>query len=71
MSGHNIKNMVDREITPGTGRWYKFTSKTGVVTGRANINESVASIVPWPNGLEVIVGYNEENDEICIRPLKY
>ena len=59
-------------IVIGTGRWYKTISeKTGVSLGKLNINDNVAKEIPFENRQEVVIAYNKEKNEFCVRPLKY
>lgn len=49
---------------PSTGRWYSSDRKI-------NISAKTAREVPWNDGVQVVIAYDKETDEIKIKRLVY
>lgn len=53
----------DDNVPVSTGRWY------GV--GRINVNCKTAKQIPWASGTQVVIIYDEVDNELRIKPLVY
>lgn len=51
------------DIITGTGKWY--------ISGRINLNEDIKKEVTYDNGQKLVVSFNKETQELCMKPLKY
>lgn len=56
----------------GTGKYYKSENpKTGAVSGKINVNDNVARAMMYENGQDMVIVYNRETRETCMKPLGY
>lgn len=56
-------SQTDDNARPVTGGWY--------TTGRINVPSKITKKVPWENCAQVVILYDEKEDELRIKKLSY
>ena len=60
----------DDNLIKGTTKWYFIESKkTGVVSGKFAVRQSVAQHLPFKNGEELLIEFDKAKGTVCIRKL--
>jgi hypothetical protein len=62
MINQDLSTSVEKSAI-STGRWY--------TVGRINVCAQTSREVPWASGTQVVIVYDEEKDEMRIKPLRY
>ncbi|MCK9310846.1 MAG: hypothetical protein M0P26_01065 [Bacteroidales bacterium] len=62
MINQDLSTSVEKAAI-STGRWY--------TVGRINVCAQTSREVPWASGTQVVIVYDEERDEMRIKPLRY
>jgi hypothetical protein len=60
----------DDNLIKGTTKWYqKKSEKTGAISGTFAVKQNVAKHIPFENGEELLIEYDEEKGTVCIKKL--